>query len=99
MGVGFVFLIVIIFGFLVVCVILVMFKVFDLENLFMLMLELEFNCMISFDGVEFGLMVWEIEVVFEIVIVGVYGMNDYVNVFYMVVLYWVDYGIIIYVYD
>ena len=46
-------------------------------------LLLDQNQMISFDGAELGLTVWEADGAPGIVIVGVHGMNDYANAFHM----------------
>ena len=57
------------------------------------------NRMISFDGAELGLTVWETESAPDIVIVGVHGMNDYANAFHMAAPYWAERGVMTYAYD
>lgn len=57
------------------------------------------NRMISFDGAELGLTVWEPTEAPEIVIVGVHGMNDYANAFHMAAPYWAERGVKTYAYD
>jgi len=57
------------------------------------------NRMVSFDGAELGLTVWETEADPEIVIVGVHGMNDYANAFHMAAPYWAAHGVKTYAYD
>lgn len=55
--------------------------------------------LISFDGAELGLTVWETVEAPEIVIVGVHGMNDYANAFHMAAPYWAEHGVKTYAYD
>lgn len=62
-------------------------------------LEPQANRMISFDGAELGLTVWETDDAPEIVIVGVHGMNDYANAFHIAAPYWADRGVTTYAYD
>ncbi len=62
-------------------------------------LEPESNRMISFDGAELGLTVWETDEPPEIVVVGVHGMNDYANAFHMAAPYWAERGVMTYAYD
>lgn len=57
------------------------------------------NRMISFDGAELGLTVWETAAPPDIVIVGVHGMNDYANAFHMAAPYWAERGVKTYAYD
>lgn len=57
------------------------------------------NQMISFDGAELGLTVWEADGAPDIVIVGVHGMNDYANAFHMAAPYWAARGVTTYAYD
>lgn len=57
------------------------------------------NRMISFDGAELGLTVWDTPEPPEIVIVGVHGMNDYANAFHMAAPYWAARGVKTYAYD
>ena len=57
------------------------------------------NRMISFDGAELGLTVWDTEDDPDIVIVGVHGMNDYANAFHMAAPYWAERGVKTYAYD
>lgn len=54
----------------------------------------------SFDGAELGLTVWEAETPDpEIVIVGVHGMNDWANAFYLAAPWWARRGVTTYAYD
>jgi len=62
-------------------------------------LEPDANRMISFDGAELGLTVWETEAEPDIVVVGVHGMNDYANAFHMAAPYWAARGVKTYAYD
>lgn len=62
-------------------------------------LEPDANRMISFDGAELGLTVWDTEGTPDIVIVGVHGMNDYANAFHMAAPYWAAQGVKTYAYD
>ena len=55
--------------------------------------------MISFDGAELGLTVWDTETAPDVVIVGVHGMNDYANAFHMAAPYWAERGVKTYAYD
>lgn len=57
------------------------------------------NRMVSFDGAELGLTVWDTTEAPEIVIVGVHGMNDYANAFHMAAPYWAERGVKTYAYD
>ena len=57
------------------------------------------NRMISFDGAELGLTVWDTDTDPEIVVVGVHGMNDYANAFHMAAPYWAQHGVKTYAYD
>lgn len=57
------------------------------------------NRLISFDGAELGLTVWDTDVDPDIVIVGVHGMNDYANAFHMAAPYWAAHGVKTYAYD
>ncbi len=59
----------------------------------------ETNTMISFDGAELGLTVWEAGSAPDIVIVGLHGMNDYANAFHMAAPYWAERGVTTYAYD
>jgi alpha-beta hydrolase superfamily lysophospholipase len=87
------------FGFLAACVTPATLKSLNLENPPMPMLEPDANRMISFDGAELGLTVWETETPPEIVVVGVHGMNDYANAFHMAAPYWAARGVKTYAYD
>lgn len=87
------------FGFLAACVTPATLKALTLETHAMPKLEPEANRMISFDGAELGLTVWDTEASPEIVIVGVHGMNDYANAFHMAAPYWADRGVMTYAYD
>jgi len=62
-------------------------------------LEPDADRMISFDGAELGLTVWQTDSAPEIVIVGVHGMNDYANAFHMAAPYWAERGVTTYAYD
>ncbi|MEO1553233.1 MAG: alpha/beta fold hydrolase [Pseudomonadota bacterium] len=62
-------------------------------------LDLENNRLISFDGAELGLTVWDTKRDPEIIIVGVHGMNDYANAFHMAAPYWATHGVKTYAYD
>ena len=62
-------------------------------------IDLENNRLISFDGAELGLTVWDTEEAPEIVVVGVHGMNDYANAFHMAAPYWAARGVKTYAYD
>lgn len=62
-------------------------------------LDLDNDHLISFDGAELGLTVWDTEDTPEIVIVGVHGMNDYANAFHMAAPYWAERGVKTYAYD
>lgn len=62
-------------------------------------IDLENNRLISFDGAELGLTVWDTEAAPEIVIIGVHGMNDYANAFHMAAPYWAARGVKTYAYD
>lgn len=57
------------------------------------------NRMISFDGAELGLTVWDTDTDPDIVVVGVHGMNDYANAFHMAAPYWAERGVKTYAYD
>lgn len=62
-------------------------------------LDPENNHLISFDGAQLGLTVWDTGTDPEIVIVGVHGMNDYANAFHMAAPYWAARGVKTYAYD
>ncbi len=54
----------------------------------------------SFDGAALGLTVWEADGGDpEIVIIGLHGMNDWANAFYMAAPYWAGHGVTTYAYD
>jgi alpha-beta hydrolase superfamily lysophospholipase len=74
-------------------------KALNLENPPMPQLQPDANRMISFDGAELGLTVWQTETPPDIVIVGVHGMNDYANAFHMAAPYWAERGVMTYAYD
>lgn len=62
--------------------------------------DLEAETFISFDGAELGLTAWEAARGDpEIVIVGVHGMNDWANAFYMAAPWWAEHGVTTYAYD
>ena len=87
-GIGLAILIATLFGFLAACVTPATLGALELETSVMPNIDLENNRMISFDGAELGLTVWDTEQAPEIVIVGVHGMNDYANAFHMAAPYW-----------
>lgn len=86
-------------GVLSACVTPATLKALNLETPPMPQLEPDANRMISFDGAELGLTVWETEASPEIVVVGVHGMNDYANAFHMAAPYWAARGVMTYAYD
>lgn len=54
----------------------------------------------SFDGAPLGLTVWDAEAGDpEIVVVGIHGMNDWANAFFMAAPYWARHGVTTYGYD
>lgn len=54
----------------------------------------------SFDGAPLGLTVWEAKTGEpEIVVVGVHGMNDWANAFFMAAPWWAEHGVTTYAYD
>jgi len=57
------------------------------------------NRLISFDGAQLGLTVWDTDQAPDIIIVGVHGMNDYANAFHMAAPYWAARGVKTYAYD
>ena len=61
--------------------------------------EIEAEKMVSFDGAELGLTVWDTAGEPEIVIVGVHGMNDFAGAFHMAAPYWAERGVKTYAYD
>ena len=87
------------FGFLGACVTPATLKALELETPVTPMLEPENNRLITFDGAELGLTVWDTEAEPDIVIVGVHGMNDYANAFHMAAPYWAARGVKTYAYD
>lgn len=54
---------------------------------------------VTFDGAELGLTVWEAVGEPEVVVVGVHGMNDWANAFFMAAPYWAERGVATYAYD
>lgn len=92
-------LVAILFGGLAACVTPATLKALDLETPIMPQLDLDNDRLISFDGAELGLTVWDAEDTPEIVIVGVHGMNDYANAFHMAAPYWAARGVKTYAYD
>ena len=92
-------LITILFGFLAACVTPATLKALDLEMPVMPELDPDNNRLVSFDGAELGLTVWETETAPDIVIVGIHGMNDYANAFHMAAPYWAANGVKTYAYD
>ncbi|MEL6860707.1 MAG: alpha/beta fold hydrolase [Pseudomonadota bacterium] len=87
------------FGGLAACVTPATFPALELEEPAMPQLDPAANRMISFDGAELGLTVWETDGEPDIVIVGVHGMNDYANAFHMAAPYWAERGVKTYAYD
>ena len=98
-GAGLVVLTAILFGFLGACVTPATLKALDLESPAMPELDPENNRLISFDGAELGLTVWDTDEAPDIVIVGIHGMNDYANAFHMAAPYWAERGVKTYAYD
>ncbi|MEL6724852.1 MAG: lysophospholipase [Pseudomonadota bacterium] len=94
-----VILIAALFGTLAACVTPATLKTLNLETPVMPELDPENERMISFDGAELGLTVWDTETAPQIVIVGVHGMNDYANAFHMAAPYWAERGVKTYAYD
>ena len=92
-------LIAILFGFLAACVTPATLKALELEAPEMPQFDPAQNRMISFDGAELGLTVWDTDTDPEIVVVGVHGMNDYANAFHMAAPYWAQHGVKTYAYD
>ena len=84
---------------LAACVTPATLKALELETPIMPELDPDANRMVSFDGAELGLTVWEPAETPEIVIVGVHGMNDYANAFHMAAPYWAERGVKTYAYD
>ncbi|MHA7899974.1 MAG: alpha/beta fold hydrolase [Henriciella sp.] len=87
------------FGVLAACVTPATLKALELETPVMPQLDPDNQRLISFDGAELGLTVWETVEAPEIVIVGVHGMNDYANAFHMAAPYWAEHGVKTYAYD
>ncbi len=55
---------------------------------------------VSFDGSELGLTAWPAEGgAPEVVVVGLHGMNDWANAFFMAAPYWAERGVTTYAYD
>lgn len=96
---GFVVLIVLAFAGLAACVTPATFPALTLEDRSMPKLDADASRMISFDGAELGLTVWDTDGPPDIVIVGVHGMNDYANAFHMAAPYWAERGVKTYAYD
>lgn len=92
-------LVAILFGGLAACVTPATLKALDLETPLMPQLDLDNDRLISFDGAELGLTVWDTKDTPETVIVGVHGMNDYANAFHMAAPYWAARGVKTYAYD
>ena len=53
----------------------------------------------SFDGSQLGLTVWDTEGEPEIVVVGLHGMNDWANAFFMAAPWWAERGVKTYAFD
>lgn len=87
------------FGGLAACVTPATFPALELEEPAMPQLDPAANRMISFDGAELGLTVWDTDGDPDIVIVGVHGMNDYANAFHMAAPYWAERSVKTYAYD
>ena len=62
-------------------------------------LNAESETFISFDGAELGLTVWDAGDEPDIVVVGLHGMNDWANAFFMAAPYWAERGVTTYAYD
>ncbi|MEM9375766.1 MAG: alpha/beta fold hydrolase [Pseudomonadota bacterium] len=84
---------------LAACVTPATLKALELETAPMPKLDPDNARLISFDGAELGLTIWDTEAAPEIVIVGVHGMNDYANAFHMAAPYWAEHGVKTYAYD
>ncbi|MCI4646465.1 MAG: alpha/beta hydrolase [Hyphomonadaceae bacterium] len=61
--------------------------------------DVEAERFISFDGAALGLTVWQAEGEPEIVIVGLHGMNDWAEAFYLAAPWWAEQGVTTYAYD
>ncbi|MEL7109420.1 MAG: alpha/beta fold hydrolase [Pseudomonadota bacterium] len=96
---GLALLIAMLFGFLAACVTPATLKALDLETPVTTQLDPENDRVISFDGAELGLTIWDTDTPPAIVIVGVHGMNDYANAFHMAAPYWAERGVKTYAYD
>lgn len=87
------------FGTLAACVTPATLKPLVSETPIMPQLDPENDRLITYDGAELGLTVWDTADDPEIVIVGVHGMNDYANAFHMAAPYWAERGVKTYAYD
>jgi len=54
---------------------------------------------ITFDGAELGLTVWDAGEEPDVIVVGLHGMNDWANAFFMAAPYWAEHGVTTYAYD
>lgn len=54
---------------------------------------------VSFDGAELGLTRWQATGEPDVVVVGLHGMNDWANAFFMAAPYWAERGVTTYAYD
>lgn len=61
--------------------------------------DVEGERFVSFDGAELGLTVWQAAGAPEVVVVGLHGMNDWANAFFMAAPYWAERGVTTYAYD
>jgi len=87
------------FGVLAACMTPATLKPLDPETPVTPQLDVSNNRILSFDGAELGLTVWDTTSAPEIVIVGVHGMNDYANAFHMAAPYWAERSVKTYAYD
>ena len=98
-GSGIALLIALLFATLAACVTPATLKALELETPVMPHLDPENSKLISFDGAQLGLTVWDAQAKPEVVIVGVHGMNDYANAFHLAAPFWAAHGIKTYAYD
>ncbi len=73
---------------------------FEIESVTEPMFDPARETFVSFDGAPLGLTVWEAEGrPPEIVVIGLHGMNDWANAFYMAAPFWARHGVTTYAYD